>query len=52
MAANFNIVPRVLLLFPDRYAFIKAQLPTGILLLAANTILMYVLVFRFGVHHA
>jgi hypothetical protein len=52
MAANFNIVPAALLELPDRYAVIKAQLPTAILLLAANTILMYVLVFRFGVHYA
>jgi uncharacterized membrane protein len=52
MAANFNIVPAALLELPDRYAVIKAQLPTAILLLAANTILMYVLVFRFGAHHA
>lgn len=52
MAANFNIVPAALLELPDRYAVIKAQLPTAFLLLAANTILMYVLVFRFGVHHA
>jgi uncharacterized membrane protein len=52
MAANFNIVPAALLELPDRYAVIKAQLPTALLLLAANTILMYVLVFRFGAHHA
>ena len=52
MAANFNIVPAALLELPDRYAVTLAQLPTAILLLAANTILMYVLVFRFGVHHA
>jgi uncharacterized membrane protein len=52
MAANFNIVPAALLELPDRYVVIKAQLPTAILLLAANIILMYVLVFRFGAHHA
>ena len=45
-------MPAALLELPDRYAVIKAQLPTAILLLAANTILMYVLVFRFGVHYA
>jgi uncharacterized membrane protein len=47
MAANFNIVPAALLGLSDRYAVIKAQLPTAFLLLAANTVLMYALVFRF-----
>jgi uncharacterized membrane protein len=47
MAANFNIVPAALLGLNDRYAVIKAQLPTAFLLLAANTVLMYALVFRF-----
>ena len=46
MAANFNIVPAALLELPDRNGVIKAQAPTGIILLAANTILMYLLVFR------
>ena len=46
MAANFNIVPAALLGLHDRYAVIKAQLPTAFLLLAANTVLMYALVFR------
>ena len=46
MAANFNIVPAALLGLRDRYAVIKAQLPTAFLLLAANTVLMYALVFR------
>jgi uncharacterized membrane protein len=50
MAANFNIVPAALLELPDRYGVIKAQLPTALLLLAVNTLLMYVLVFRFGGH--
>jgi uncharacterized membrane protein len=47
MAANFNIVPAALLELPDRNAVIKAQIPTAVPLLLANTILMYVLVFRF-----
>lgn len=47
MAANFNIVPAVLLELPDRNAVIKVQIPTGIALLACNIVLMYVLVFRF-----
>jgi uncharacterized membrane protein len=46
MAANFNIVPAALLGLNDRYAVIKAQLPTAFLLLAANTVLMYALVFH------
>ena len=51
MAANFNIVPAALLELPDRNAVIKVQLPTAFMLLAANTILMYLLVFGFGAHH-
>ena len=49
MAANFNIVPAALLDL-DRNAVIRAQMPTALLLLLANTLLMYVLVFRFGTH--
>jgi uncharacterized membrane protein len=45
MAANFNIVPVALLGLHDRYAVIKAQLPTAIVLLFTNTVLMYVFVF-------
>jgi uncharacterized membrane protein len=45
MAANFNIVPAVLLELPDQYAVIKAQIPTALLLLATNIVLMYALVF-------
>ena len=45
MAANFNVVPVALLGIEDRYAVIKAQLPTALLLLIANTVLMYVFVF-------
>jgi len=47
MAANFNIVPAALLDLTDRYGVIKAQLPTALLLLLVNTVLMYVLVYRF-----
>jgi uncharacterized membrane protein len=46
MAANFNIVPAALLELKDRNAVIKVQVPTGLWLLAANTVLMYALVFR------
>ncbi len=47
MAANFNIVPVTLLELPDRWAVIKAQAPTALLMLIVNTALMYALVFRF-----
>ncbi len=47
MAANFNIVPAALLELPDRNAVIKAQLPTAFAMLAANTLLMEFLVYRF-----
>ena len=46
MAANFNIVPAVLLELPDQYGVIRAQLPTGLMLLAVNFLLMWMLVFR------
>ncbi len=46
MAANFNIVPAALLELKDRNAVVKAQAPTALWLLAANTVLMYALVFR------
>lgn len=49
MAANFNIVPAALLDL-DRNAVIRAQMPTALLLLPANTFLMYFLVFRFNTH--
>ncbi|MET3525951.1 DUF979 domain-containing protein [Phenylobacterium koreense] len=47
MAANFNVVPAALLELSDRNGVIRAQVPTAILLLFANTALMYVLAFRF-----
>jgi uncharacterized membrane protein len=46
MAANFNIVPTALLELPDEYAVIKVQIPTAIMLLGANIVLMNLLVFR------
>lgn len=47
MAANFNIVPAALLELEDKYAVIKAQWLTGVLLLLVNTAFMYFFVFRF-----
>src|SRR5207244_7831727 len=46
LAANFNLVPAALLELPDRYAVIKAQIPTALLMLTVNTVLMYALAFR------
>jgi len=46
MAANFNIVPAVLLELRDQYGVIRAQWPTALVLLVVNVILMAVLVFR------
>ena len=46
MAANFNIVPAVLLELSDTNAVIRAQVPTALALLMFNVILMAVLVFR------
>lgn len=45
MAANFNIVPAALLELPDKNAVIKAQIPTGALLLIVNVFLLYFLMF-------
>ncbi|MDG1642204.1 DUF979 domain-containing protein [Klebsiella huaxiensis] len=45
MAANFNIVPAALLDLPDKNAVIKAQIPTGVLLLTVNVFLLYFLMF-------
>ncbi|MDB5452899.1 MAG: hypothetical protein JWO33_1477 [Caulobacteraceae bacterium] len=46
LAANFNLVPPALLELDDRYAVIKAQIPTAIPLLIANIGLMYAFAFR------
>lgn len=43
MAANFNVVPVVLLELPDKHAVIKAQIPTALPLLVANIFLLYFL---------
>ncbi|MBT0725982.1 DUF979 domain-containing protein [Rosenbergiella australiborealis] len=45
MAANFNIVPAALLDLPDKNAVIKAQIPTGLLLLVVNGVLLYFFMF-------
>ncbi|MBI3886123.1 MAG: DUF979 family protein, partial [Opitutae bacterium] len=47
MAANFNIVPAMLLDLKDRHAVVKAQVPVGLTLLAANILIMYLCVYRF-----
>jgi uncharacterized membrane protein len=47
MAANFNIVPAMLLELRDRNAVIKAQAPIALTIFAANVLLMYLLVYRF-----
>jgi len=46
MAANFNIVPTALLELPDENAVIKVQIPTALMLLGANILLMNFFVFR------
>lgn len=43
MAANYNLVPAALLELPDRYAVIKAQVPTALAMLVVNTLLLYAL---------
>jgi uncharacterized membrane protein len=45
LAANFNLAPAALLDLDDRFAVIRAQAPTALVLLAVNTVLMNVLVF-------
>jgi uncharacterized membrane protein len=49
MAANFNVVPANLLELPDRNAalngVIRAQIPTALVLLAVNIVLMRILAF-------
>jgi uncharacterized membrane protein len=46
MAANFNIVPAMLLELDDRNGVIKAQVATALPLLAINTLLIWGLAFR------
>lgn len=45
MAANFNIIPVLLLDLRDQYAVIRAQLPTALVLLTVQLIMMSLLVF-------
>ncbi len=45
MAANFNIVPATLLELKDQYGPIKAQVPTGIALLACNIAIISLFAF-------
>ncbi len=47
MAANFNVVPAMLLELRDKNAVIKAQVPIALTILAANIALMYFCVYRF-----
>lgn len=47
MAANFNLVPAILLDIPDRHAVIKAQLPLAAAIWIFNVALMGVCVYRF-----
>lgn len=46
MAANYNIVPAALLELSDKYKVIKIQTPTALVLLVANVLLMYFIIFR------
>jgi len=46
MAANFNLVPVALLELDDPHAVIRAQIPTALMLLACNIVLMYFIIFR------
>jgi uncharacterized membrane protein len=45
MAANYNLVPVALLELPDRWAVIRVQVPTALMLLSVNTALIYFLAF-------
>ncbi|PXX42614.1 DUF979 domain-containing protein [Undibacterium pigrum] len=45
MAANFNIVPAALLELKDKYQVIKVQIPTALLVLACNILLIHFFVF-------
>ena len=47
MAANFNLVPAMLLDLKDRNAVIKAQVPMALVILAANVAIMWACVYRF-----
>ena len=45
MAANFNIMPAALLETKSKYAVIKAQAPTAVVMLIIHIFLMYFLAF-------
>lgn len=45
MAANFNLVPAALLKLRDDNGVIRAQMPTAVMMLAANILLLYFLGF-------
>jgi uncharacterized membrane protein len=47
MAANFNVVPAMLLELKDKNAVIKAQVPIALSVFVINTLLMYYLVYHF-----
>jgi uncharacterized membrane protein len=47
MAANFNLVPVMLLELEDKNAVIRAQMPIGLALFAFNLLLMEFCVYRF-----
>ena len=47
MAANFNLVPALLLELRDKYDVIRAQAPLALVIFAANVLLMYFCVYRF-----
>ena len=47
MAANFNLVPAMLLELKDKNAVIKAQVPIALGILTANVLIMYFSVYRF-----
>jgi uncharacterized membrane protein len=46
MAANFNIVPAALLELKSQYAVIRAQVPTALMMLIANILILYVAGFH------
>ena len=46
MAANFNIVPAALLELKSQYAVIRAQVPTALMMLIANIVILYVAGFH------
>ena len=47
MAANFNLVPAILLELSDKHGVIKAQAPMATVILGVNLLLMWLCVYRF-----